>query len=91
MSRTYTLAALAAVASAACTDAGQSMTILRNAVPEENCEVPNGENGTSIGAGRIQWQETVHDGIANAPKAFLGLFRGDNSGKMLVRVGPDRA
>ena len=47
--------------------------------------------GAWIGAGRIKWQETVHDGIANAPKAFLGLFRGDNTGKMLVRVGPDRA
>ena len=46
--------------------------------------------GAWIGAGRIKWQETVHDGIANAPKAFLGLFRGDNAGKMLVRVGPDR-
>jgi NADPH-dependent curcumin reductase CurA len=23
------------------------------------------------------------------PSAFAGLFRGDNTGKMLVRVGPD--
>jgi len=23
------------------------------------------------------------------PAAFAGLFRGDNTGKMLVRVGPD--
>ena len=46
--------------------------------------------GQWIGAGRIKWQETVHEGIANAPGAFLGLFRGENSGKMLVRLGPDR-
>ena len=48
------------------------------------------EMGPWIAAGKIRWQETVLDGIAAAPKAFLGLFRGDNSGKMLVRLGPDR-
>jgi hypothetical protein len=49
-----------------------------------------GEMGPWIGAGKIKWQETVKEGIANAPKAFLGLFSGDNSGKMLVRLGPDK-
>ena len=43
-----------------------------------------------IGAGRIKWQETVLDGIDQAPQAFLGLFKGENLGKMLVRLGPDR-
>jgi NADPH-dependent curcumin reductase CurA len=42
-----------------------------------------------IGAGRIKWQETVVEGIENAPSAFLGLFKGDNIGKMVVRLGPD--
>ena len=46
--------------------------------------------GAWIGAGKIKWQETVVDGIENAPQAFLGLFKGDNIGKMLVRLGPDR-
>jgi hypothetical protein len=45
--------------------------------------------GGWIKAGRIKWHETVLDGLENAPKAFLGLFTGDNLGKMLVRVGPD--
>jgi len=45
--------------------------------------------GRWIGAGKIKWQETVVDGIENAPKAFIGLFSGDNLGKMLVRLGPD--
>lgn len=40
-----------------------------------------------IAEGKIKWQETVVEGIENAPQAFLGLFRGDNLGKMLVRVG----
>jgi NADPH-dependent curcumin reductase CurA len=39
--------------------------------------------------GRLRYRETVVDGIENAPKAFLGLFRGENIGKMLVKVGPD--
>ncbi|MGC4788949.1 NADP-dependent oxidoreductase [Micromonospora sp. DT178] len=36
--------------------------------------------------GRVSYDETVVDGIENAPEAFLGLLRGENLGKMLVRV-----
>jgi NADPH-dependent curcumin reductase CurA len=32
-------------------------------------------------------RETVVDGIENTVDAFLGLFAGDNIGKMLVRLG----
>jgi NADPH-dependent curcumin reductase CurA len=39
--------------------------------------------------GRLRYRETVVDGIENAPQAFLGLLRGENVGKMLVKVGPD--
>ena len=38
--------------------------------------------------GRLRHRETVVDGIDNAPRAFLGLLRGENIGKMLVKVGP---
>lgn len=44
------------------------------------------EMGGWIAAGQIKWQETVIDGLANAPHAFLGLFKGENKGKMLVRL-----
>jgi NADPH-dependent curcumin reductase CurA len=44
-----------------------------------------------IGSGKITWRETVLEGIENAPRAFLNLFSGENFGKMLVRLGPDRA
>ena len=39
--------------------------------------------------GRLQYRETIVEGIENAPHAFLGLLRGENIGKMLVKVGPD--
>jgi NADPH-dependent curcumin reductase CurA len=45
--------------------------------------------GAWIADGKIKWQETIVDGIENAPKAFLGLFTGENTGKMLVRLGPE--
>jgi NADPH-dependent curcumin reductase CurA len=38
--------------------------------------------------GRLRYRETVVEGIENAPRAFLGLLRGENVGKMLVKVGP---
>ncbi len=47
--------------------------------------------GKWIAEGRIKWKETILDGIENAPKAFIGLFKGENFGKMLVRIGPDPA
>jgi NADPH-dependent curcumin reductase CurA len=42
-----------------------------------------------VSEGKIECRETMVEGIENVPAAFAGLFRGDNTGKMLVRVGPD--
>jgi NADPH-dependent curcumin reductase CurA len=47
--------------------------------------------GKWIAEGRIKWKETIVEGIENAPKAFIGLFKGENFGKMLVKIGPDPA
>lgn len=38
-------------------------------------------------ADKIKLLDTVFEGIENAPAAFLGLFEGRNTGKMLVKVG----
>ena len=37
-------------------------------------------------AGKIKWRQTVLRGIEKAPEAFLGLFKGQNIGKMLVKL-----
>jgi NADPH-dependent curcumin reductase CurA len=39
-----------------------------------------------IKAGKITWRETVDVGIASAPGAFMKLFKGENVGKMLVKL-----
>ena len=42
-----------------------------------------------VSEGKIKDEETIVEGIENAPRAFMGLLRGENRGKMLVKVGPD--
>ncbi len=44
------------------------------------------EMGGWIQQGKIRWEETVMDGIEKAPDAFVGLFSGGNTGKMLVKL-----
>lgn len=39
-----------------------------------------------IQANKIVWEETISEGLENAPAAFIGLFEGDNLGKSLVRI-----
>jgi hypothetical protein len=39
-----------------------------------------------IHEGKVTWRETIDHGIDNAPTAFLKLFKGENFGKMLVKL-----
>lgn len=39
-----------------------------------------------INEGKLKWTETIDEGIENAPGAFLKLFKGENTGKMLVKL-----
>ena len=41
---------------------------------------------TWIGSGQLKYEETVLEGIERAPEAFMGLFTGENKGKMLVKL-----
>src|SRR5438552_4088539 len=43
-----------------------------------------------VGEGRIKYREDVVEGLENAPRALIGLLRGENFGKLLVRVAQDR-
>jgi hypothetical protein len=44
------------------------------------------ELGEHVATGRIKYRETVANGIENAPQAFLGLLKGANFGKQLVKL-----
>ncbi len=39
-----------------------------------------------IQAGKVTWRQTVDEGLDQAPAAFAKLFRGENIGKMLVKL-----
>lgn len=41
---------------------------------------------TWLQRGRLRYREDIVEGLANAPTAFVGMLRGDNFGKCLVRV-----
>jgi NADPH-dependent curcumin reductase len=47
------------------------------------------EVSTWIKDGRIKYREDVVEGIEKAPEAFMGLLKGRNFGKLLVKVAPD--
>ncbi len=40
-----------------------------------------------VTSGRLKYRETVFDGLEKAPEAFIGLFTGANTGKMVVNLG----
>lgn len=44
------------------------------------------EMGPWVASGAVKSRETIADGLEKAPDAFLGLFEGANTGKMLVRL-----
>ena len=40
----------------------------------------------AVSQGKIKYRETIAEGLQNAPKAFMGLLKGDNLGKQLVKL-----
>ncbi|MCA1564443.1 MAG: NADP-dependent oxidoreductase [Acidobacteria bacterium] len=45
-----------------------------------------GRLGRWLAEGKLKNAENIVEGFENAPRAFLGLFAGENTGKQLVRV-----
>jgi len=39
-----------------------------------------------VRAGKIKYREDIVEGFENMPKAFIGLFHGENIGKRIVKV-----
>jgi hypothetical protein len=42
--------------------------------------------GPWVASGTVKSRETVVEGLERTPEAFLGLFKGENTGKMLVKL-----
>jgi NADPH-dependent curcumin reductase CurA len=67
----------------------QSRLLVQGFIVSEHMEVwPEAlkELGTMVATGKLKYRETVADGLAAAPEAFLGLLKGRNFGKQLVRL-----
>jgi len=67
---------------------GKRLTLRGFIVSDHNDRMPAflAEVGGWLRAGDISFTETVVDGLENAPRAFIGLLNGDNTGKMIVRL-----
>ncbi|SKC71652.1 NADP-dependent oxidoreductase [Paraburkholderia hospita] len=44
------------------------------------------ELGTLVAQKKLQYRETIAQGLENAPEAFLGMLKGHNFGKQLVKL-----
>lgn len=45
-----------------------------------------GQMSSWLWEGRIKYREDIVDGLENAPEAFIGLLKGKNFGKLIIRV-----
>ncbi len=66
-----------------------SRLLLKGFIVSEHMEVwPAAlkELGSHVATGRVKYRESVANGIENAPQAFLGMLKGANFGKQLVKL-----
>jgi len=67
----------------------QSRLLLQGFIVSEHMELwPQAlkELGTLVATGKMKYRETIANGIEAAPEAFLGLLKGRNFGKQLVKL-----
>lgn len=48
------------------------------------------EMGRWVQEGKIKYREQIIDGLENAPAALIGLLKGENFGKVVIRVAKDK-
>ena len=70
-------------------------TLIKNSTLMQGFTVGNYMNDFDVAAadlgkwvqeGKLKYEETIVDGFENTPEAFIGLFKGTNLGKQLVKV-----
>ena len=44
-----------------------------------------------LSEGRVKYREDITDGLENAPRELIGLLKGENFGKKIIRVNPEPA
>ncbi len=44
------------------------------------------ELGAGVATGRLKYRESITQGLEHAPEAFIGLLKGRNFGKQLVKL-----
>jgi hypothetical protein len=68
---------------------GKQLTMQGFIISEHFDRLPQfyADMGKWIADGQIHWKETIVEGLESAPAALIGLFNGDNLGKMIVKVG----
>lgn len=62
---------------------------LQGFIWSDHTDIINDFNATMskwIQDGKIMLKETIFEGLENAPKAFVGLFSGENTGRTLVKI-----
>ena len=67
---------------------GKRLTMRGFIVSDHNDRMPAFQNEVAgwLANGDIAFAETFVDGLENAPAAFIGMLRGENTGKMIVRL-----
>jgi hypothetical protein len=67
---------------------GKRLTLRGFIVSDHNDRMPAfaAEMAQWLAKGRIRFDETIVDGLERAPEAFLAMLRGENTGKMVVRI-----
>lgn len=51
------------------------------------CREYVGRASSWLAEGKLRYRETVVDGVRNAPRAFIDMLKGRNTGKQIVRLG----